>query len=272
MDKMIPARIYVRHPEMLSQQMRGRSHSIFAHSINIELGNGETRILLTATDTEELFPDCLYLSADRLDELHRLEIGFPVNYQSGKLCWNNRELFLETGAWSGDIRNQRCSLKMLKQTLDSTDHGMELGVPPKHVERVQRNLLGLMAAFLQADDVHANELLEQIVGLGKGLTPSTDDAIVGMLAIFYAAGNVPSCFIRSDTLTRTTDVSAKYLQCAQEGFFSQRLLNVFEASLKSQTATNDAFNRLAEWGASSGSDTIWGMKQALKAVLYEAEE
>lgn len=263
-DKMIPARIYLRHPEILSQQMRGRIHSVFAHSVNIELKNGETRILLTANDTGEFFPDCLHLSADGLEELRRLEIGFPMSYQSGKLCWDNGEVFLETGAWSGNIRNRRCSLKTLKQTLDNTDHGTELGVPTKYVKKVHENLLGLMVALHLTDDEQANELLKQMVGLGKGLTPSADDATVGMLAVFYAAGNVCSCSIRSDILARTTDVSAKYLLCAQEGFFSQRMLSVLDASLKGETETKAALCCLAEWGASSGSDTIWGMKQALK--------
>ena len=51
--------------------------------------------------------------------------------------------------------------------------------------------------------------LEQIVGLGKGLTPSTDDAIVGMLAIFYAAGNVRITF---DWNVRTTMYHQKFLE------------------------------------------------------------
>ena len=102
---------------------------------------------------------------------------------------------------------------------------------------------------------------QEFLGLGGGLTPSFDDACVGMAAVYTAVGcPIPPL---SD-LAVTTDVSARYLQLAQEAYFGQPLLDLIQALWQDESALPEAVHHLEAVGATSGRDMLYGVRLALR--------
>lgn len=100
------------------------------------------------------------------------------------------------------------------------------------------------------------------LGLGRGTTPAGDDAMVGVMAVLGSAG----CPLTAELLNRTTDISARYLRCAQEGFFSAPLRRVWEAP------STASWEGLARVGATSGRDMLLGMAVGCRCYLNKEEK
>ena len=107
----------------------------------------------------------------------------------------------------------------------------------------------------------------QWLGLGPGLTPSFDDACVGLLAVCRAAGK-PAPFQFTD-FSATTDVSARYLRLAQEGYFCEPLCELAEAlfSPGKSAGVRQRVIRMAAYGATSGKDVLRGVGAGLNLLL-----
>lgn len=109
--------------------------------------------------------------------------------------------------------------------------------------------------------IHAmnNEEWKNCIGLGYGLTPSFDDACVGWMAYMQTRGKP---FPHLDDLSMTTDVSARYLHLAQEGYFGDPLLKLIQA-IFSHKHLEEAVRQLAIVGATSGYDMMEGVRLAI---------
>lgn len=102
-----------------------------------------------------------------------------------------------------------------------------------------------------------------LIGRGPGLTPSGDDMLTGMLAVFIAAEKPIHLFLPSiDQLALlTTSVSCSYLNSARLGEFSTPVLGVMR-SLQTGRHTDRALSRLLAVGHTSGADTVLGIALA----------
>lgn len=112
------------------------------------------------------------------------------------------------------------------------------------------------------------------IGRGRGLTPSGDDFLVGMMAIERLlkrekrkVSHVME-LVRHDLPRLTTPVSVNYYNYAIRGCFSTPILEVISA-LQAQDRERLAGNilKLLQTGHSSGTDTLYGMIFALKMYL-----
>lgn len=110
-----------------------------------------------------------------------------------------------------------------------------------------------------------------LVGLGEGLTPAGDDYLVGTLAVLHrlaggwpAAGAVARALI-AHAGDATTMVGAAFLRHAVRGQFSEPLRDL--AMAESGAAARAASATLARMGATSGADTLAGMRAALDALV-----
>src|SRR5699024_2605096 len=122
-----------------------------------------------------------------------------------------------------------------------------------------------MSRIIQAikdEDVETVEHYNRyLVGRGKGLTPSGDAILTGML--FIHVTDPYSRKLNLDKLkqlldqTLTTLVGETFLKCAQQGVFSSKISELqHEPSLAN-------IERLLKVGSSSGRDTVYGMFVAL---------
>ena len=110
-------------------------------------------------------------------------------------------------------------------------------------------------------------LIQALVGLGEGLTPSGDDFLVGLLAVLHLTGFLPC---RADATVQarfcacirlgTSQLSGEFLRCALEGYFAEPLVLLVRALW---ALTTDAWPAhaatLAAVGHSSGVDAMVGI-------------
>lgn len=102
-----------------------------------------------------------------------------------------------------------------------------------------------------------------LIGRGPGLTPSGDDMLTGMLAVFVATGMPVHLFLPpADQLALlTTSVSCSYLNSARLGEFSTPVLRLMRDLQTGQDADR-ALRRLLAVGHTSGADIVSGIALA----------
>jgi len=121
----------------------------------------------------------------------------------------------------------------------------------------------LIVALETGDRSAAAEVAARLIGLGPGLTPSGDDALVGIEATLHALGSPSAGFLAlalANIEDRTTALAATLLRHAAAGQFAERLHTLVAALLGSEEETIvTALDRAAAWGATSGTDCLLGV-------------
>ena len=110
-----------------------------------------------------------------------------------------------------------------------------------------------------------------LIGLGEGLTPAGDDCLVGALAVlsrfapaWLAEQPVIRTAITAGSEARTTTVAREFLLHALDGSFSEPVVHLMQA--RSAAEAIERIEDLGRMGASSGADTLWGMRLAMEAL------
>ena len=145
-----------------------------------------------------------------------------------------------------------------------TGIGREVGLP--------RLRAAIRCLATTASDAPAQ--VRSVVGMGIGLTPSADDALVGALCVLAAAG-VPCTETAQEVHAwlraagATTDVSASYLRLAFEGAFSVPLNRTVACLAEDvpDTWLTDAVRGLSALGATSGMDAAVGVQLAWESLV-----
>lgn len=225
----------------------GVVHSVFDRTANLMLCSPSGERMITLADPYlPPVPDSILMPRDRISAA---EPGMPVILSGSDLVIGKEAFVLDrqsADAFHIDAKaHQPCTDAFLSLT-----EGLPTGF--EHIPVSRRK---------QACEALCTENGGAFIGLGPGLTPSYDDACVGMMAVFCANGRkIP--FVLPD-LSVTTDVSARYLRLAREGYFGMALKQVIDA-LYSDGDLKDCIRTLLHVGATSGSDMLYGMRRALQ--------
>ena len=106
---------------------------------------------------------------------------------------------------------------------------------------------------------------EALIGLGIGLTPSCDDMLSGMSALFHltntghAFNTALASFLQSKGDLVTTTVSKNLLSDCACGHINELLYNVIYSIFKRRNDIEKHTLQLLEVGSSSGSETCAGI-------------
>ena len=132
----------------------------------------------------------------------------------------------------------------------------------------------LAEAIHRRDRAAAAAAARRLIGLGAGLTPAGDDIITGAEAALHAVGHPLAGFTGAalaDVEVRTTEVAAAMLRHAARGAFAERIHRLIRATLVDDPdPAGDPLRGAADWGATSGMDTLAGIVLALDAAAGRA--
>ncbi len=141
---------------------------------------------------------------------------------------------------------------------------------PELLARAGQALALLRLAVETGDEPRAANAAGRLIGLGPGLTPSGDDALVGFLAALHATGHPMAGFATGalgDISARTTAVAATLLRHAAAGAFAECVHDLLAGLLDPDRLTaTPAMERAAARGASSGIDCLVGVLDGLDAA------
>lgn len=170
------------------------------------------------------------------------------------------------------------SLSALQAVLDGDSHPPEgeAGHFFSHLVRIkdllvscQRSAVKSIASPLRQFDPHAFSVL---LGLGRGLTPTGDDILLGLLLALsrwrpVLATRVDVGSLDRDILVqayqRTTTLSANLVECAARGQADERLVTALDGLMTGARTPTETAALLASWGSSSGFDALCGMALAI---------
>lgn len=146
--------------------------------------------------------------------------------------------------------------------------------------RIGPRMRALVAAVADANGAAVDTTLRSLVGFGPGLTPSGDDALVGVLCALGRAGEADlATSLREPVralLYRTTPVSIHSLRLALDGHVAEATVAVVDAALGARTAAAQvadariprSVETLLGVGATTGADTLVGVLAGLSTVAF----
>lgn len=149
---------------------------------------------------------------------------------------------------------------LLLRFLDAFAPEESLFARAKHEPEVREIINGYMASLPEGP-------CPLISGFGCGLTPSTDDFLLGALSCAAAMGSSSLATVRKNiqsSLVEMSPVSKSMLSCALDGRYPEVILNYLK---ERNTSSLLAFMR---HGATSGFDTVLGIYALLSAEGYAA--
>lgn len=142
------------------------------------------------------------------------------------------------------------------------------------LQRALEHIQGARQALqLSRPDTALAHLLK-LMGLGRGLTPSGDDFIAGMLLVYNRWHTVVAApvdlsglnrALSQNAYTKTTTLSANIIESAAQGVGDERLLQALDGIITGHTDENTCVRLLTRYGSSSGVDALAGMAVALRA-------
>jgi hypothetical protein len=144
--------------------------------------------------------------------------------------------------------------------------------PPEGDTEALARLLALRAALAQGDLRVALPLAERLLGYGRGLTPSGDDVIMGLLLALNRWGSSLPALAGLTAFNRqvvqfaslaTTTISANLIEAASVGSADERLLTAVDGLFSGDPDAEGCAAALLALGSSSGVDALVGMAVAL---------
>ncbi|PKO12556.1 MAG: hypothetical protein CVU39_23550 [Chloroflexi bacterium HGW-Chloroflexi-10] len=138
--------------------------------------------------------------------------------------------------------------------------------PP--MQKIWHNMIALMEAITQNDSNAFLQNATPLIGMGRGLTPSGDDALSGLLFTLQRMNSTTWLMDIGQQLVeiafqRSPTVSACLMACALIGETDPRIHTLFDSLINEDIPFQNQAIQLARWGNSSGADTFLGILIAL---------
>lgn len=238
-----------------------------------------------------------------------LKEELPQNWQNGKslsIRFKDNTLHINSGAIALHMNNfalwknqptaefdmdKTIFFERAKKTANQLmmikgDHGFTALLPnmynhttdsiPENLTNVYQNMIKIKKAFQKQDEAAAISSVRPLISYGRGLTPSGDDYLTGLIFCLrrkdhagqytHFLDSLQDEFLRT-AASLTTSISTSLIFASFSGQAHSRTENMTEAlTVKSIPFSNQAL-RMAGWGSSSGADTTLGIFTAVQLLL-----
>jgi hypothetical protein len=242
----------------------GRVHSVFDRAVNLAWHDGQ---LLTLQESAPLVAP-FAVALDRLPRSPDVYTGAPVRRRGGALALAEFTLDWKSAAVANTAMPAgRCGADLL--LLDRLSAIAECA--PALNSAAARLARARLAEGLRTSEADAFvDGALGLLGLGEGLTPAGDDFLVGTLAVVHRCA--PSWLRERSAIAATiggradgatTAVAREFVSHALAGHFAESLIELLTA--ESSEAAERAAARLLSTGATSGADTLAGVRAAIRA-------
>lgn len=268
-----------------------RIHSVFRSALNLQLAGG-TGLLTVLAASEGDLPQGILTDAPQGFTFEKLAVGTRVSCHDGQLRldgsvsvdlksarrWDFNLTSIEADLSHPATANAwRCAWDALnaRQAWYGTEivaSDLLFGTVKKESPIFQQasqaltNILDCTRRYELSDPSGINDL----IGLGIGLTPSGDDLLIGYLAGLWCSARRESkrlyflsafCEAVLRHSSRTNDISRTYLYHATRGYVSSRLVNLASAicSGADPQHVRDHAEAAMQMGHTSGMETVTGL-------------
>ncbi len=257
--------------------VRGRVRATFARSAYVTVAGGPALVLHAAGHDHTPTSLCPAIWPPAATAV---AVGDPVVGRAGHLKIGDLVL---------DVRAARVWRPAPAPAPATTMTGLDAvhGLVLRSADRRTGELVPVLErALARRDPDRVTRCVASLVGRGPGLTPSGDDALVGLLAVLHrlapagegspahrlapADEGVASDLLRTAIaahLHRTAEISAHYLRLAVGGHFGERLIALCDAlAVASPDEVRTAAAAVIATGATSGADALLGVLSGVRLV------
>jgi hypothetical protein len=279
--------------ELLSVERRGFLYGISSRGLYIKtdtkwlsfisLEKFRGPLTITLSDTEGIIEGIplgapLEISSGRIHfpevdltiSVREVEIWQPPLIFNTPLTREERQLrLLELGRRAVDFNGTAGFAPLLPTILYLS---AEQGFSDQDLPDYPSDLIKLLRRHEKDDNLPSAENVINLLGYGRGLTPSGDDVILGFLLALNRWGEVllPTGDLAqlnqqvvAAAYKKTTTLSANLIECAARGLADERLINALDWLMSESTEESTPSNELFSWGSSSGIDVFLGFVLAL---------
>lgn len=243
----------------------GSVHSVYHSTVNFTIGGK----LFSLQDAKaERTPISFVLNEK--ESLPLCRVGESVSWDGAQLKIGDvvfvktKETELFEGKLLNDSRRARSPLFALPEC-----HGA-FGEDRRIADEAAGIIKRAQLAIARQEWKNAADAMENMIGLGCGLTPSGDDWLTGAMAFLHFSETInDSCaqllavlrLVILRGLSKTNDISARFLELACKGLFSAPICALFSAwQEEKEAAFADAAARILRLGHSSGADVLSGIR------------
>jgi hypothetical protein len=229
---------------------------------------------------------------DPIDRLRSLEVGAVVQFSDTRLIFPALEVAISLSAnviWhcpspvspSRPRTAQRQSLRAIAESalaragspgltavlLRLLDLPDALPLSGDYSALLER-LIAVRRTIESGDDQQMIAGLLGLLGQGRGLTPSGDDVVIGLLLMRNRWHTGRDCAMMNRSLSEaayqtTTTISANLIECAADGQGDERLITVVDGVATGSTSIDECAACVLDWGSTSGIDALTGMALAV---------
>ncbi|MEA4969106.1 MAG: DUF2877 domain-containing protein [Candidatus Pelethousia sp.] len=276
---------------LLAGATEGSIHSVFDRAVNINTAGGMVSLLpaekglypwsctvqisapFSALGLKPGMRAAISRAAMRVDEA-----GFAVDFSTARPT--NLDIW-QLALTQLPTQERLSALKALLFAQGSTEGMRSLavgGADNPFSAMIRPRLCALHAAFLSGEPQQAGPAAAAIAGCGPGLTPSSDDMLLGYVCAFYAlarqAGQAREAALAMGraacraAAAKTNAISGAFLLQCGEGLASQNMLDLFNALFSDALGERleAPAGRILSIGAASGADILTGVVLSLQTL------
>ena len=237
----------------------------------------------------ERYRSPLTINLDRsFDRLRAIEVSALARFSDSRLIFPSIEISISLSVdsvWHCPLPisvscpriEQRHTLRMIAEgaLAQSSGEGLAAMLPhltdvpaagalsTEHAALLER--LIMLRSALQAGNCHATIAgLTSLLGQGRGLTPSGDDVVIGLLLMLNRwhtdrDWTEVNRTVIAAAYQSTTTISANLIECAADGQGDERLTTVADSIAAGLVPIDECVNCVLSWGSSSGVAALAGM-------------
>ncbi|MDD9341798.1 MAG: DUF2877 domain-containing protein [Providencia heimbachae] len=276
-------------------QLSGKVEQVFNKAINISIDNRLFTLLSSPLDNAPnscrlLNKDFSLLNIKSGDSFYLLDKDIAIGecyLLSFSLCkqWQQPIIEfipdkIEKKDYQLFLRNQLKALDLILNSNESSlfnyqgDNVFYLSSS----EKLNQLRTRLIRSLEKQEHQHLVSTINQFIGLGIGLTPSGDDYLVGLMA-FLLLKNHPAYLFYPEfyqgitqSKERTTPISAITLEKALNHEYRENMHQLIQSLVDAkETEIYSQFLAILNIGSSSGSDMLFGIRDALYLTHYFGE-
>ena len=271
--------------------VKGEVHSIFSSVINLLfMIEGERRRITLIRQKIPLLPECIRVP-DAIFSMLEIQLKYGIIKLMDGVCIGdillmlnfsiNVKLYLPEKV---DGSSEEVLVSNIRR-INALEYSMNKKADMESLPfRFGRSAGNLVKGYLAEAQDNIIEAYQELVGAGHGLTPSCDDAMLGIMAGACTWFTIMDSVSGRDKFLKlsrqmlqdliqqrqTTEISCKYLKCACRGNFSVSLCELMEwlacAGWEDSLPKKQILS-IADTGHTSGVDTLYGLKIFLKEVI-----
>ncbi len=276
-------------------QFSGKVEQVFNKAINISIDNSLFTLLSSPLDNAPnscrlLNKDFSLLDIKSGDSFYLLDKDIAIGecyLLSFSLCkqWQKPIIEfipekIEKKDYQLFLRNQLKTLDLILNSNESSlfnyqgDNVFYLSSS----EKLKQLRLSLIKSLEKQEHQNLVSIINQFIGLGIGLTPSGDDYLVGLMAFLLLKNHPAYSFYPefyqgiTQSKERTTPISAITLEKALGHEYRENMHQLIQSLVDAkETEIYSQFLAILNIGSSSGSDMLFGIRDALYLTHYFGE-